>query len=38
LEVLAFEQGSVEQPKPAVIQRICALRRRVEECRLDLFA
>jgi SAM-dependent methyltransferase len=35
LQVLAFEQGRVEQPRPAVIQRICALRRRVEECRLD---
>jgi SAM-dependent methyltransferase len=26
LEVVAFEQGRVERPKPAVIQRICALR------------
>jgi len=26
LEVAAFEQGRVERPKPAVIQRICALR------------
>jgi SAM-dependent methyltransferase len=34
--VLAFEQGLVERPKPAVIQRICAVRRRVEDCRLDL--
>ncbi len=33
--VLAFEQGMVEQPKPAVIQRICAVRREVEVCRLD---
>jgi SAM-dependent methyltransferase len=36
LQVLAFEQGVVERPKPAVIQRICAVRRRVQECRLDL--
>lgn len=26
LEVAAFEQGRVERPKPAVVQRICALR------------
>lgn len=36
LSVLAFEQGLVERPKRAVIQRICAVRRGVEECRLDL--
>ena len=36
LEVLAFEQGRVASPKPAVIQRICAVRRRVEDCELDL--
>ena len=35
LETLAFEQGRVESPKPAVIQRICALRRGIEDCRLD---
>jgi SAM-dependent methyltransferase len=35
LNVLAFEQGSVERPKPAVIQRICAVQRPVEACRLD---
>jgi len=34
--VLAFEQGLVDQPKPAVIQRICAAQRGVEDCRLDL--
>jgi SAM-dependent methyltransferase len=34
--VLAFEQGLVDQPKPAVIQRICAAQRSVEDCRLDL--
>ena len=26
LEVLGFEQGTVESPKPAVVQRICAVR------------
>ena len=26
LEVAAFEQGRVERPKPALVQRICALR------------
>ena len=36
LRVLAFEQGLVERPRPAVIQRICAVRRGVEDCRLDL--
>ncbi len=36
MQVLAFEQGRVELPKPAVIQRICAVRRGVEECGLDL--
>ena len=36
MQVLAFEQGRVELPKPAVIQRICAVRRGVEDCRLDL--
>jgi len=36
LQVLAFEQGLVELPKPAVIQRICAIQRGTEDCRLDL--
>ncbi len=36
LQVLAFEQGLVELPRPAVIQRICAIQRRIEDCRLDL--
>jgi SAM-dependent methyltransferase len=36
LNVLAFEQGLVERPKPAVLQRICAVRRTAEDCRLDL--
>jgi SAM-dependent methyltransferase len=35
LGVVAFEQGLVERPKPAVIQRICAARRPVEACSLD---
>ena len=35
LQVLAFEQGMIERPKPAVIQRICAVNRGVESCRLD---
>jgi hypothetical protein len=26
LAVLAFEQGEVDEPKPAVVQRICAVR------------
>ena len=34
LQVVAFEQGLVETPKPAVIQRICALRGEFEGCRL----
>lgn len=36
LQVLAFEQGRVELPKPAVIQRICAVHGETEGCRLDL--
>jgi len=36
LQVLAFEQGLVELPRPAVIQRICAVQREIEDCRLDL--
>jgi SAM-dependent methyltransferase len=35
LQVVAFEQGLVQSPRPAVIQRICAVRRAVEACRLD---
>jgi len=35
LNALAFEQGLVERPKRAVIQRICAVRRAVTACRLD---
>ena len=33
--VLAFEQGRIERPKPAVIQRICAVGREVADCRLE---
>jgi SAM-dependent methyltransferase len=36
LEVVAFEQGRVQLPKPAVIQRICAVRRIAWDCSLDL--
>ena len=35
LQVVAFEQGRLELPKPAVIQRICAVGRPIEDCRLD---
>jgi SAM-dependent methyltransferase len=34
--ILAFEQGLVGDSRPAVLQRICAVHRRVEDCRLDL--
>jgi len=34
LQVLAFEQGLIDQPKPAVVQRICALARGIEHCSL----
>ena len=36
LEVLAFEQGLIESPKRAVVQRICAVRSRGEPARLDI--
>ena len=35
LSVIAFEQGFVASPKPAVIQRICAVRGASEPRRLD---
>ncbi len=35
LAVLAFEQGEVDEPKPAVVQRICAVRT-AEPARLRL--
>jgi len=36
LQVVAFEQGEVALPKPAVIQRICAAKRPVGGCGMDL--
>ena len=35
LTVVAFEQGLTERPKPAVVQRICAVRRSMDASRLD---
>jgi SAM-dependent methyltransferase len=35
LRVVAFEQGRVQRPKAAVIQRICAVRDGVSASRLD---
>lgn len=35
LHVVAFEQGFVERPKPALIQRLCALRGDRPEARID---
>jgi SAM-dependent methyltransferase len=35
LTVVAFEQGLVERPKRAVIQRICAVRQAVEMAQID---
>ncbi|MGC2519944.1 MAG: class I SAM-dependent methyltransferase [Burkholderiales bacterium] len=35
LSVIAFEQGLVARPKPAVIQRVCALRDGTEASPLD---
>jgi SAM-dependent methyltransferase len=34
LEVAGFEQGRVERPKPAMIQRLCALRGGAERIRI----
>jgi SAM-dependent methyltransferase len=34
LSTVAFEQGMVERPKPAVIQRLCAVRRDIEKVRI----
>lgn len=34
LTVVAFEQGVVERPKPAVIQRLCAVRGQAESARI----
>lgn len=35
LHIVAFEQGRVERPKPALIQRLCALRGGRPEVRID---
>ena len=35
LSVVAFEQGRVERPKPAVVQRLCALRGRAESAKIS---
>lgn len=35
LNVVAFEQGVVEQPKPAAIQRLCALRIEAADAALE---
>jgi hypothetical protein len=32
--VAGFEQGRVETPKPAMIQRVCALRGSAERVRI----
>ena len=34
LDVAGFEQGTVERPKPAMIQRLCALRGGAERIRI----
>ena len=34
LAVVAFEQGVVERPKPAVVQRLCAVRGDIESARI----
>jgi hypothetical protein len=36
LHVAAFEQGRVDRPKPAMIQRLCALRGGTERIELGL--
>lgn len=35
LRLVAFEQGTVERPKPALIQRLCALRGDQPAARID---
>lgn len=35
LQVVAFEQGRLERPRPAVVQRLCARRAEDSEARLD---
>lgn len=34
LTVVAFEQGTVERPKKALIQRVCAIRDHIERARI----
>jgi len=34
LTPVAFEQGTVERPKPAVVQRLCAVRGRAESAKI----
>lgn len=34
LNTLAFEQGYVEQPKPAMVQRLCAVRGNIDGVRI----
>ena len=34
LTVVAFEQGTLERPKPAAIQRLCARRGNIDEVRI----
>ena len=38
LAIVAFEQGMVSTPKPAVIQRVCALRGRAGRASLEALA
>ncbi|NKB49681.1 MAG: SAM-dependent methyltransferase [Alphaproteobacteria bacterium] len=35
LQVVAYENGVIDDPRPAVIQRICAIRRSVVDIRLS---
>jgi SAM-dependent methyltransferase len=35
LAVVAFEQGTLERPKPAVVQRICVIRGRAGSAKID---
>lgn len=38
LDTVAFEQGYVSRPRPAVVQRICAIRGQLSPARTDLAA
>lgn len=35
LEVVAYEHGTIERPRPAVVQRLCAVRGAAQTVRLD---